>query len=1186
MLTPPRLNYDLYHFYPFGNTPPVDLLKDCSTAESGPTRLLLLGCGDVRNVLRNAFEFTLCDNNAAILARNVFLFTYLIAIHKDINGGGQATEQKLSVLWQQYYHLYITDSCLSMIREHATDLLRHSVTTESWLQSPYGSTITFTGGSVPAAIRSHWAFYSADMNFRLDGKFGRLYKQNIKELHRSAGEVGYKCGIQGAGIHTNDSSGTAAQVRDRYWESGVPAGQEEIGLGAGGGNANPTFSDVRAEKFACTLQRLSSFAAAYHTVTAFAGLSNHDQETQSRKVTEVCRDQFDSWCKAFIHSAMESEVTILAHHGEALRFSHAISRIQNGQPVIPEELFAYEQSLSSGELAFSQAACERLSFKFYAIDTSNLTDHVGLLAILPGVVPMLEPSHLSVLMTESLMVNLDAPDSSLKEMLGVDIQLAATLFGVVPLGYATGFSTAWDFPNAAASGDDYTNTARFTWRLTTTTALPDQTLVVPIAKFRPSNLAQLLLHWYNIMLNEDADLVAYQKSIEKRPPGILSHAMSRYTPASFAILMNFVRHMVDTDWAVAPSHFCHSLRRIIEHHDVGHKALELLTYLRLFGLIDSKEVIWTLPLECHMAQLLVPENRSDLSHINFALCVPRSALLVAGERFGLHSLTASSSVDITFSDGQDHRIQALYACFGTCARLDGQDILRVMEDQEGWFGQSNMIVIGTLPKIMLDQLNLQTTQIGIVLDQHWTKRGRGARVLGRALSTYYQTHLADREHVYFFGAPGTRSLEVDTRHVVPERRSQSATLEVEAGDRGSIGSARLVLKDSIVARTPALTSAVPTMKMHSPCHGFFSLGGQTYEVKFPCPIRDIEAEIIHKDGPKTLAFRFRLTSADRSTGIADCPFSVVQAGSQFHSESLPKILLSRLPKTDFDLENKHYYNGLLCTLGVSAILQQGRQALSPFLKTAVWIHELLGIYTRAKRGGNKHWPICVAFSMNQMPDMVLNIQSIRHDLGGGTVVMDGFFMVINHLNIEQFLPVMQCRTLKTDTMVIEDIKTYQALKCLFCAAAERCREGWTHGPQCEYKAPGAHIPLSLERHESPVCSCGMGKNLTDYPHELRTLKNSATRVALSCLFPAAEVDVKLFTKTNKYQQVHGQLLAGVAPQDVLLDGVKKEMCNACYSTDGQFKACSRCKKVKYCDAECQRKDWKTHKKVCVSVPKQ
>jgi Serine/threonine protein kinase len=46
----------------------------------------------------------------------------------------------------------------------------------------------------------------------------------------------------------------------------------------------------------------------------------------------------------------------------------------------------------------------------------------------------------------------------------------------------------------------------------------------------------------------------------------------------------------------------------------------------------------------------------------------------------------------------------------------------------------------------------------------------------------------------------------------------------------------------------------------------------------------------------------------------------------------------------------------------------------------------------------------------------------------------------------------------------------------------------------------------------------------------------------------------------------------------------KKACNVCSKTEGQLLQCGGCKLVWYCSVDCQRKDWKEHKKVCSYQP--
>lgn len=49
--------------------------------------------------------------------------------------------------------------------------------------------------------------------------------------------------------------------------------------------------------------------------------------------------------------------------------------------------------------------------------------------------------------------------------------------------------------------------------------------------------------------------------------------------------------------------------------------------------------------------------------------------------------------------------------------------------------------------------------------------------------------------------------------------------------------------------------------------------------------------------------------------------------------------------------------------------------------------------------------------------------------------------------------------------------------------------------------------------------------------------------------------------------------------------VKYDSCNSCGRTNN-LSTCSRCKAVKYCDINCQRKDWQKHKKICKKKKKE
>jgi hypothetical protein len=95
------------------------------------------------------------------------------------------------------------------------------------------------------------------------------------------------------------------------------------------------------------------------------------------------------------------------------------------------------------------------------------------------------------------------------------------------------------------------------------------------------------------------------------------------------------------------------------------------------------------------------------------------------------------------------------------------------------------------------------------------------------------------------------------------------------------------------------------------------------------------------------------------------------------------------------------------------------------------------------------------------------------DGGNGSIVLAA--AVIPWTNVMQQDP--GARAFLQDQHHVIDIRLndeeMRFWKTMLPALAERCRE-WSHGPACEYAAPGARIPLSLESKGPVLCSCGQG----------------------------------------------------------------------------------------------------------------
>ena len=143
---------------------------------------------------------------------------------------------------------------------------------------------------------------------------------------------------------------------------------------------------------------------------------------------------------------------------------------------------------------------------------------------------------------------------------------------------------------------------------------------------------------------------------------------------------------------------------------------------------------------------------------------------------------------------------------------------------------------------------------------------------------------------------------------------------------------------------------------------------------------------------------------------------------------------------------------------------------------------------------------------------------------------------------------------------------------------EHCRT-WRHTPNCEYLSKG--IPISsLDgiQEESPICSCGKGKNLGTFGAnpKWKMIHKEPIRIAISPLFAMSFLEDSMV----------GMQGAG-ADTNAFSKFTDLDNCANCGGSQaGQqtLQMCSACKKIKYCSKVCQKSHWKIHRQGCKFKP--
>ncbi|KAJ4366583.1 hypothetical protein N0V85_009208 [Neurospora sp. IMI 360204] len=197
-------------------------------------------------------------------------------------------------------------------------------------------------------------------------------------------------------------------------------------------------------------------------------------------------------------------------------------------------------------------------------------------------------------------------------------------------------------------------------------------------------------------------------------------------------------------------------------------------------------------------------------------------------------------------------------------------------------------------------------------------------------------------------------------------------------------------------------------------------------------------------------------------------------------------------------------------------------------------------------------------------------------------------------DLQSFLVLL--RTLECVDLTITDAEL-SLWKSILPSFAERCRTTWSHSPSsCEYVTTGGgHVPLSLQKGDPVLCTCGTGHfppNYLSLPLWESAAARHATRVAISAPYCSPVVERVVF------DPVLARKIAEKGLEEALRK--KEERCRCCGKGEEELveelkarggetagktaevlRKCARCLKVRYCSAECQRRDWKTHRTECV-----
>ncbi|KEQ99606.1 hypothetical protein AUEXF2481DRAFT_25498 [Aureobasidium subglaciale EXF-2481] len=1048
MLTSTYVNLKSF-FYPIGNTSAANLLRDYRPCGKKPVEILAIGCGDVRNILFTLWSnpdsrkigcnFTVCDLDPAVLARNIFLLSIVHQHASEIAAG--ESKSLLLRLWRLYYHFYVTTEDLAFAQDHAEMLHAASESLSTWKESPIGQLLQFSTEASLSEVRRIWYLHAQDRTTQEDAQTRKVIKSmyDVKSNTKD-GPITIIHGTRSAGTHGLMAAPPLNVAFHDFWKTGVVAGNNEdvSALGRdGGGRVNPLMS-----------------------------------------VSPIASKNFD------VHYG--SDPLIGFHLAEAFDLStaaNAESLARLGSSTLPSFTHHYTRPWSAVRLNLPST----LATKFDVIDISNVIDHVSLLNIMPATVPLLSNASASVLYTESLLQGGKEPEKLLATLLHSDVSTSSLLFCIAPVGHLLGTTTDSSHieqllevsSRSHEEGRQRQFRVRILWRLAT----QGDCFVTSSTSFHacrlqmdPQELASFFMQTYLAMFREAEDIGIRLKVMRRKLTTPLLGDIGFYSRVSLVTLLSTARRTFSTDWKTCISALLNMIETDRSLIVSSNSLQELYLHLHAAGLFSVETLEEDPRARPNPWGKMRPPGESGLlgRHsvppiVHVALIVSRRSLSVftdqAVDRVGTPGLRLSVHNGMKF----ENCFFAIDTFFGSFERGSDDGGSRIIEDHAGWTGDADLIVTCAVPTwpLLLDRR--QDLNVSLVVNtspataQYTQKLGFTMRV--------FTANLDSKRVRILVQPPSTESgavFDIRPASAVAFTTPDSATVSLQTdGTVQSIRVTRSFATDSEESKTLKSGGAVEVSQI-SPCALDVSIGDlhNSSRFVFSFPINGAARKVKIARKSSWIEVQAPISTALQLGGHGLNPFPVIESG---------ETMLAWATSQDLEVNFKNSYasrrNGFQ-----RAITHSSQDQPRP---------QYHAINDSAQRSNSPivsriQWP-APRFPGSKDP-------ALHHT---GSVFLDAFFMPASLELITQrsFAKMMGSNSDNKSLVIGASKEDAQLWHHLIPSLAECCRS-WEHTSTCLYKIS------STRPFAEFTCGCGMGKDIAKLPHGFKDVAAFATRVAI------------------------------------------------------------------------------------------
>ena len=1108
--------------------------------------------------------------------------------------------------WSAFYSVVIHPECFQEIQKRASLLVSISAGVEEWNSSKYGRILGIPDTRTLNLLYQLWQNYS---NFpKPDSNEHKISRDRfMKAFHKSQVHDGITLsGLRAAGpnaIHALDSSSHAF----RFWKTGVLGGLDELRTNATCVNPLFVFSKFGGED--CVIHYGTDPIYGFHCSTAFVEVYHKADHTTSpqytdsessevtlRRFVKTAMNQFKAWCSAFqvaTTSTAHGTPAVQVHHfcGDAMEFCFAL---QTTMEKIDPQFNIYQSCRAPWKNPLLFPKNSAFVRPFDVIDTSNIVDHIGVINTLICCIPLLKYTSNATLYTEHLVIEATKdlePLDRLKSLLCGDPSAMFFLFGIAPMECLTGVTTASSYLEELAQtwsgGVRLTqNRWRFSWKhMRLGDQMAASLFTNPIVcTWVAESLATLFVGVYEDMF-KDEELSSVMQSLMKA-----SLMAGQYTRASFAALLALAKrlHFVN-DWKAFSETVLNNISaastRSISLKNMSIQ--ELCAQFHLQG-VHTVDVMKT-------SLVASPPNlpsawsslRSFPPCLGLLLRVPCEQCQPIIQEFDPNQAKSRISFEIHISCPPHENSYAVLQ-FTFASYVSGPGI------PNAWRTSGDLIFYTQVPCwTILESINMHS-KISLRLRMEPVALQRFSATLG-SLLIVFEASLNDGNHVLpdvtkevqkVVSSPKTRPLTIER----PECSIQSPSISVANGHVSA--TVRITFKDD--SKTELAAGATVTNAQDSPCVMTVSVGkvAVQFPVPFPFLLPNSTVRIARKSGWIEVVIPFTMNISSSSFNFGEFP--VIQKGvAQPFSWNLPRITPRRLPAVNLFTKNDLQWINTNVTASFSVrertLREQHikeRTTGNPFVDLK---EELFSFFMQAS-GVQSSFKKPQKFLFLETPELgvmcVIFVTQIRLEEDDATVVADAHVLPLTPRLVKDLASELHALN-QHGAVTIRCVDASYKLWGLYLAASiERSRD-WVHSMHCHRTV--SRKSSSIQPFEDLICECGTGKVSDEFKavKEWKAFRPFVTRCLLTPIFAAPGMEGSIPKSFfNKFQELMG---SKGSEEDRNKEGkreVKNEDgCAICKAREGaggrKLLTCSGCSRANYCSRECQKKDWKEHKKICV-----